>query len=44
VLTSLTTAQGLLIFAAEATHLAAGTSVVVQVLDEEILGGQSAGF
>jgi hypothetical protein len=40
----LVAAQGLLIFPAEATHLAAGQSVVVQVLDPEVFGGESPGF
>lgn len=44
VLTSLVAAQGLLVFPAEETHLEAGASVVVQVLDEEVLGGDDAGF
>jgi molybdopterin molybdotransferase len=43
-LTSLVAAQGLLIFPAEATHLAAGQSVVVQVLDPGVFGGESPGF
>ncbi len=44
VLTSLTVAQGLLVFPAEQTRLEAGQSVVVQVLDEDVFGGESAGF
>jgi molybdopterin molybdotransferase len=43
-LTSLVAAQGLLIFPAEATELAAGQRVVVQVLDEDVFGGDSPGF
>jgi molybdopterin molybdotransferase len=44
VLTSLVAAQGLLVFPAEETHLAAGARVAVQVLDESVLGGTTAGF
>lgn len=44
VLTSLSLAQGLLIFPAEATSLARGQSVIVQVLDDDVFGGQVAGF
>jgi molybdopterin molybdotransferase len=44
VLTSLTAAQGLLVFPAEETRLEAGQSVAVQLLDEDVLGGESAGF
>ncbi|MEE2674944.1 MAG: gephyrin-like molybdotransferase Glp [Myxococcota bacterium] len=44
VLTSLTAAQGLLIFPADETSLVAGQSVVVQVLDNDVFGGHSAGF
>ena len=44
VLTSLVAAQGLLVFPAGATRLAAGASVVVQVLDEDVFGGDTPGF
>ena len=44
VLTSLCVAQGLLVFGADETRLEAGQSVVVQVLDDDVFGGQSAGF
>jgi len=44
ILTSLTVAQGLLIFPAEETSLAVGQTVVVQVLDDEVFGGHAAGF
>jgi len=44
VLTSLSIAHGLLIFPAEETELSAGQSVVVQVLDDEVLAGQDTGF
>ncbi len=44
VLTSLSLAQGLLVFPAEEDRLAAGASVVVQVLDEDAFGGRTPGF
>jgi molybdopterin molybdotransferase len=44
VLRSLTQAQGLLVFPAEATHLAEGESAVVQVVDEGFFSRSSRGF
>jgi molybdopterin molybdotransferase len=44
VLRSMTAATGLLIFPADATELAAGEEVQVQVLDEGLLGADAAGF
>jgi molybdopterin molybdotransferase len=44
VLRSLSQAQGLLIFAAEATHLEQGERVVVQVVDEAFFSQSSRGF
>lgn len=44
VLRSMTRAQGLLIFPAEATHLAEGDSVDVQVLDGEFFDAATPGF
>jgi molybdopterin molybdotransferase len=44
VLRSLTLAQGLLVFPAEATHLAEGESAVVQVVDEGFFSQSSRGF
>jgi molybdopterin molybdotransferase len=44
VLRSLTQAQGLLIFPAEATHLEQGERVVVQVVDEAFFSQSSRGF
>jgi molybdopterin molybdotransferase len=44
VLRSLTLAQGLLVFPAEATHLEEGARVVVQVVDEAFFSQSSRGF
>ena len=44
VLTSMTRAQGILIFPAEASELAAGASAVVQVLDADFLAADAPGF
>ena len=44
VLTSLIAAQGLLVFPAEAERLDAGETAVVQVLDDQVFGGEVAGF
>lgn len=44
VLRSMALAHGLLVFPAEATSLAEGTSVPVRVLDEEFLAAEDAGF
>jgi hypothetical protein len=37
-------AQGLLVFPADATELAAGATVAVQVLDAELLAAADAGL
>ncbi|MGH0032753.1 MAG: gephyrin-like molybdotransferase Glp [Myxococcota bacterium] len=44
VLRSMTEANGLLVFPAEATHLPAGERVLVQVLDERFLASDAPGF
>lgn len=44
VLRSMAIAHGLLVFPAEATHLAEGTPVQVRVLDEEFLAAENAGL
>ena len=44
VLTSMTRAQGILIFPAEASELAAGASASVQVLDADFLAADAPGF
>jgi molybdopterin molybdotransferase len=44
VLRSMALAQGLLIFPAEASELAEGTSAQVQLLDEEFLAAEDAGL
>jgi molybdopterin molybdotransferase len=44
VLRSMTQAQGLLVFPAEASELAAGARVRVQVLDEQFLAAPDAGL
>jgi molybdopterin biosynthesis enzyme len=44
VLRSMTLAQGLLVFPAEATELRAGDSASVQVLDADFLAATTAGF
>ena len=44
VLTSMTRAQGILIFPAEASELAAGASASVQVLDADFLASDAPGF
>ena len=37
-------AQGILVFPAEATRLAAGVEVAVQVVDDDVLAHDSPGF
>jgi len=44
VLRSMILAQGILVFPAEATRLAAGDEVTVQVVDESVLARESPGF
>jgi molybdopterin molybdotransferase len=44
VMTSLVRAHGLVVFPADATSLAAGEEVTVQVLDDDFFQGESPGF